>query len=380
MTKTVMFVYGTRPEAIKIAPLVRALEDTAGLRSHLVSTGQHREMLAQVNDLFGLVPDRDFALMTHGATVNALYRRVLKRAEEVLRKDPPDALVVQGDTASASAAALAGFLAGVPVVHLEAGLRTHDLHSPFPEEANRRIVAVVADLHLAPTAGARANLEREGVDPERILVTGNTVVDALQWTVAQRTAPPAGLAEAEAPGSRLILVTTHRRESWGPRMAEAMAAVADVAAARPDVQVVLPVHSNPVVRETVAGALDGLPNVHLVEPLGYAEFAYLLDRCHLVVTDSGGVQEEAPSLGKPVLVLRDDTERPEGVAAGTVRLVGTRRSTVRREIERLLDDDAAYRAMANAVNPYGDGKAADRCARAISALLLDTPAPDEFLP
>jgi UDP-N-acetylglucosamine 2-epimerase (non-hydrolysing) len=375
-----MVVYGTRPEAIKLAPVVRALDEHDALRPRVVVTGQHREMLDQVNDFFGITPDVDLDLMTPGASVNAIARRVLESMETLLESGRPDAVVVQGDTTSAFAASLAAFLAEVPVVHVEAGLRTGNLRSPFPEEANRRLTAVVADLHLAPTTTARDNLLAESVDPARILVTGNTVVDALQWAVRQPvrfTDPRVEELGGERP---LLLVTTHRREAWGPRMAAAMAGLGEVAAAHPELDVLLPMHRNPVVRDAVVEALGARPNVVLTEPLAYAEFAHVMARCHLVVTDSGGIQEEAPSLGKPVLVLRDTTERPEGVTAGTVKLVGTDRDVVREETERLLTDPAAYAAMANAVNPYGDGRAAERSVAAIAALLHGSERPAEFVP
>jgi UDP-N-acetylglucosamine 2-epimerase (non-hydrolysing) len=376
----VMVVFGTRPEAIKLAPVVRALDEHGTLGPRVVVTGQHREMLDQVNDFFGIVPDVDLDLMSHGASVNAIARRVLESMETLLAAERPAAVVVQGDTTSAFAASLAAFLAEVPVVHVEAGLRTGNLRSPFPEEANRRLTAVVADLHLAPTATARDNLLAESVDPARVVVTGNTVVDALQWAVrrpVRLTDPRVAELGADRP---LVLVTTHRREAWGPRMEAAMAGLGDVAAAHPELDVLLPMHRNPVVRDAVVEALGAHDNVLLTEPLAYAEFAHVMARAHLVVTDSGGIQEEAPSLGKPVLVLRDTTERPEGVAAGTVRLVGTDRDVVRTETERLLTDPAAYAAMANAVNPYGDGHAAARSVAAIDALLHGSAMPAEFVP
>jgi UDP-N-acetylglucosamine 2-epimerase (non-hydrolysing) len=379
-----MVIYGTRPEAIKLAPVVRALADHDALTPEVVVTGQHREMLDQVNDFFGITPDVDLDLMIHGSSVNAIARRVLAAMEEQFDAGRPDAVVVQGDTTSAFAASLAAFLAHVPVVHVEAGLRTRNLRSPFPEEANRRLTGVVADLHLAPTTTARANLLAESVDPARILVTGNTVVDALHWAVRQPvvfTDPRVAALGAQSGAQRpLLLVTTHRREAWGRRMAAAMAGLGDVAAAHPELDVLLPMHRNPVVRDAVRESLGDRANVVLTEPLAYAEFAHVMARAHLVVTDSGGIQEEAPSLGKPVLVMRDTTERPEGVDAGTVRLVGTDREAVRTETERLLTDPAAYAAMATAVNPYGDGHAAGRCVAAIAGLLHGSPMPAEFRP
>jgi len=375
-----MVVYGTRPEAIKLAPLIRALAASERLVPLVVVTGQHREMLDQVNALFGIVPDVDLDLMDHGASVNAIARRVLKRVEEQLVEHRPDALVVQGDTTSAFAASLAAFLEDVPVIHLEAGLRTGNRRSPFPEEANRQLTSVVTDLHLAPTSVARANLEAEGVDAATIVVTGNTVVDALQWAVTQPVTFTDAHLEKLGTERDLILVTTHRREAWGDRMLAAMRGLGEVARNHPELDLLLPMHRNPIVRDTVVEALGHLPNVHLTEPLSYAEFCHVMKRSRLIVTDSGGIQEEAPSLGKPVLVLRDTTERPEGVDAGTVKVVGTDQATVREETERLLTDPDAYAAMANAVNPYGDGHAAARAVQAIEALLLGGERPEEFRP
>lgn len=377
---TVMVVYGTRPEAIKLAPLIRALAASERLEPLVVVTGQHREMLDQVNALFGIVPDVDLNLMDHGASVNAIARRVLKRVEEQIVEHRPDALVVQGDTTSAFAASLAAFLEDVPVIHLEAGLRTGNRRSPFPEEANRQLTSVVTDLHLAPTSVARANLEAEGVDASTIVVTGNTVVDALQWAIAQPVTFTDPLVEKLGTERDLILVTTHRREAWGERMLAAMRGLGEVARNHPELDLLLPMHRNPIVRDTVIEALGQLPNVHLTEPLSYAEFCHVMKRSRLIVTDSGGIQEEAPSLGKPVLVLRDTTERPEGVEAGTVKVVGTDQETVRQETERLLTDPDAYAAMANAVNPYGDGHAAARAVQAIEALLVGGERPEEFRP
>jgi UDP-N-acetylglucosamine 2-epimerase (non-hydrolysing) len=378
--KIVMVVYGTRPEAIKMAPLVRELAASDSLEPLVVVTGQHREMLDQVNSFFGIVPDVDLDLMDHGASVNAIARRVLKSMEAQIAEHHPDAVVVQGDTTSAFAASLAAFLAEVPVIHLEAGLRTHNLRSPFPEEANRQLTAVITDLHLAPTSTARANLEAEGVAPTSIVVTGNTVVDALEWAVQQPVTFTDPLLEKLGGDRQLILVTTHRREAWGDKMLAAMRGLGDVARAHPDFDLLLPMHRNPIVRDAVVEALGHLPNVYLTEPLSYAEFCHVMERSYIIVTDSGGVQEEAPSLGKPVLVLRDTTERPEGVDAGTVKLVGTDREVVTSETERLLNDLDAYTAMANAVNPYGDGQAARRSVQAIQALLVGGDGPEEFRP
>ena len=364
-----MLVYGTRPEAIKLAPVVAALRGSPALAPVVAVTGQHREMLDQVHDLFGIRPAHDLAILTQRQTLTDITERVLGGVTALVRAERPDAVLVQGDTTTTFAAALAAFYERVPVVHVEAGLRTRDRYAPFPEELNRRLTTQLATLHLAPTSAARAHLLADGVEPRDIAVTGNTVIDALH-EVASRPGPfedPA-VEKVVASGRRVVVVTTHRRESWGEPMREALRAVADTARSHPEVDVVLPTHRNPAVRSVVEAELGGVPNVLLTEPLGYADFARLLRACHLVVTDSGGVQEEAPSLGRPVLVLRDNTERTEAVEAGTVRLVGTRRSGVRAAMSELLDDDEAYAAMATAANPYGDGKAAARCAAAIEEL------------
>ncbi|MET9022281.1 UDP-N-acetylglucosamine 2-epimerase (non-hydrolyzing) [Actinopolymorpha sp. NPDC004070] len=370
----VMLVYGTRPEAIKMAPVVRALGESATIEPVVAVTGQHREMLDQVHELFGIDPDHDLAILSAGQTLGQVTTRALTGLEPLVAEIAPDAVVVQGDTTTTFAGALAAFYAQVPVVHLEAGLRTDNRYSPFPEEINRRLTTELATLHLAPTPANRAHLEAGGVAPEAITVTGNTVIDALFEVAGRRPAyTDPDLARtvdaAAATGRRLVVVTAHRRESWGEPMRGSFRAVAEVARAHPDTDFVFPVHRNPVVREVAAAELGAEPNVLRTEPLSYAEFAHLLGSAHLVVTDSGGVQEEAPSLGKPVLVLRDTTERPEAVTAGTVRLVGTDREAVRDAVTELLDDEEAYAAMAAAVNPYGDGKAAARSVAAIEELL-----------
>lgn len=366
---TALVVYGTRPEAIKMAPLLPCLKK-AGIDPVVAVTGQHRHMLDQVNRLFGITPDFDLDLSRPRQTLAHVTSTALAALNEVVREVMPDVVVVQGDTSTTLAGAMAAFFEQVPVAHVEAGLRTWRRYSPFPEEGNRRMTTQLATLHLAPTTTNRKNLELEGVEPSAICVTGNTVVDAL-LDVSSREVEfdDKALRRTANSGERIVLVTTHRRESWGSQMRESMLAVRRLADDYPDVRFVFPMHLNPSVREVVQPVLDGASNVLLIEPLEYAHFARLLKRAHLVLTDSGGVQEEAPGLGKPVLVLRDDTERPEAVHAGTVRLVGTSGERIYSEASRLLDDDQAYAAMANAVNPYGDGEAAPRSAAAMASML-----------
>lgn len=362
-----MVVYGTRPEAIKMAPLIRAIENHPALHAVVAVTGQHREMLDQVNDLFGIVPEHDLDLMVHGASLADLASRALVATDRLIGEVRPDAVVVQGDTSTAFVAALAAFYHHVPVIHLEAGLRSGDINSPFPEEANRRLTAPLAALHLAPTANSRANLERENVDPGMIATTGNTVIDALYAAVeTQAVFTDPEVESMVAGGDPFVLVTAHRRESWGEPMRAAMSGLRDAARDEPSVRWMLPMHRNPRVREVVEEILGAEPNVHLTEPLSYHEFCHAMRASRLLLTDSGGVQEEAPSFGKPVLVMRDNTERPEAVEAGTVRLVGTDRDTVHKALVGLLRDANQYAAMASAVNPYGDGRAADRCVAAIA--------------
>lgn len=359
-----MPVYGTRPEAIKMAPVVQGLQASDRYRTTIVSTGQHREMLAQVHRTFGLTPDHDLDIFQRGLGLDGVTARTVERLTPLLEADRPDVVVVQGDTTSAFAAGLAAYYQQIPVVHVEAGLRTPSIWSPFPEEGNRRLLTRLAELHLAPTSGSRDNLLREGVDPRSVVVTGNTVIDAF-LSIAK------GDGVLDVPGvpelgdRRMILVTSHRRESWGDPMRATARALARLARQEPDVVLVLPLHGNPMVQDIFRPALEDLPNVVLVEALGYTDFARLTARATLVVTDSGGVQEEAPSLGKPVLVLRDDTERPEAVEAGTARLVGTDEERIVQEVTTLLHDQAAYDLMAHAVNPYGDGRAG---ARSVAAL------------
>lgn len=366
----ILCVFGTRPEAIKMAPVVRALAaPSSGLEPVVCVTDQHREMLDQVLEFFAVTPDHRLGVMRAGQTPSAVAARVLERLPAVLDAVQPAAVLVQGDTTTTIAAALAAFHARLPVGHVEAGLRTHRLDSPFPEEANRRLTTVLARWHFAATPQARDDLRQEHVPAAHIVVTGNPVVDALLWTVERlgdrRVAPRLPADEAR----RLILVTAHRRESFGPPFLELCRALREVADRNPEVELAYPVHLNPHVQAPVRRALDGHPRIHLLPPLGYSELVDLLRRSHLVLTDSGGIQEEAPSLGKPVLVLRDTTERGEGIAAGTARLVGTSRRRIVAETERLLRDPAAYETMARAHNPYGDGRAAERIVRVLRRTL-----------
>ncbi len=364
--KTVMVVYGTRPEAIKLAPVIRELGRCRELSVCTVVTGQHRAMLDQVNSLFGIVPDIDLDVIRPRQQLDELTARVLTGLTAMIRAQRPDAVMVQGDTTTSFVAALAAHYEQVPVLHVEAGLRTDTRYDPFPEELNRRLTTQLTSLHLAPTPASRANLLVENIAPHAVAVTGNSVIDALLDVVSRDL--PAENTDLEAVGGRsTVLVTSHRRESWGEPMGRTAAAVARLAKEFPDLAFVLPAHLNPIVREVLLPPLQGMDNVIVTEPLGYSDFARELGRCRLVLTDSGGVQEEAPSLGKPVLVLRETTERPEAVAAGTVRLVGTDEHLIVDEATRLLTDESAYESMARAVNPYGDGRAAERITAAVAA-------------
>lgn len=366
-----MVVFGTRPEAIKMAPVVAALKSTPGLETLVCVTAQHRQMLDQVLDLFGLVPDDDLDLMAPGQSLPDLFARILTGMSTVLEARRPDLVLVHGDTSTTLATALAAFYARVPVGHVEAGLRTGDLQAPWPEEANRRLTAPITALHFAPTARSRDNLLAENLPAGSIHVTGNTVIDALLAVVGRIEAEPelATSLAARFPfldaSKRLVLVTGHRRENFGEGFEQMCLAIRDLAQ-RGDTQVLYPVHLNPQVQAPVKRILGDVPGVVLVEPQDYLPFVYLMTRAHLILTDSGGIQEEAPSLGKPVLVMRDTTERPEAVDAGTVRLVGTDRARIVAEAARLLDDPDAHAAMARAHNPYGDGHAAARIAGIIA--------------
>ncbi|MRJ76474.1 UDP-N-acetylglucosamine 2-epimerase (non-hydrolyzing) [Aeromicrobium sp. SMF47] len=378
----ILVVYGTRPEAIKLATVVKRLTASPHLEAVVAVTGQHREMLDQVNTLFDIVPDHDLDIIQPRQQLHEITMRALGGLTDTIRAERPDAVVVQGDTTTSFVAGLAAFYEKVPVIHVEAGLRTSDLYNPFPEEINRRLTSQLTSLHLAPTPLSRSNLMAEGIAPERISVTGNTVIDALLDVVSRRLPhlDPALSAIDTAPGRRMVLVTSHRRESWGEPMARTASALARLASAFPDVLFLLPAHLNPTVREVLLPPLTGFDNVVITEPLSYSDFALAMDAGTIMLTDSGGVQEEAPSLGKPVLVLRDTTERPEAVTAGTVRLVGTDEDLIVASVTELLTDEAAYSSMAHAVNPYGDGKASDRTVQAIEHHFGLGDRPEDFSP
>lgn len=362
-----MTVFGTRPEAIKMCPLVLEMQKYPDFIEPIVAvTAQHREMLDQVLQLFAIKPDYDLNIMTAGQTLYDVTGRALAGLKDVLAEAQPDMVLVHGDTTTTFVGALASFYAQIPVGHVEAGLRTGNKFSPYPEEMNRKLTGAIADIHFAPTSTSKNNLLKENIDPAAIVVTGNTVIDALQTTVkADCRFTDFGLQKALAGGKRLILVTTHRRENLGEPMRHVYQALRKVLENHPDVEAIFPVHKNPKVREIVDEELGKLAQVHLIEPLDYEPFANLMAKVDIVLTDSGGIQEEAPALGKPVLVLRDTTERPEAVDAGTVKLVGTAYDDVLRETSLLLDDSKYYQSMAEAANPYGDGRACERIIRKI---------------
>lgn len=365
----ILLIFGTRPEAIKLFPVARALAETPGVDPLICVTAQHRGLLDQVLAIAGLTPDVDLDLMEPGQTLDRLTARLLTGLGEAMDRLKPDRVIVQGDTATAMTGALAAYYRRIPVAHVEAGLRSGNIYHPWPEEVNRRIVAPIADLHFAPTATAAEALARENITAG-VHVTGNTVIDALQWTSARIAADPAlatGLdpIAARFAGKKIVLVTTHRRENFGDGMANIANAIARIAA-HDDVAVLFPMHPNPNVGAVKDAILGDRPNVARIDPLDYPHFIRALGLCHLALSDSGGVQEEAPALGKPVLVMRDTTERPEGIAAGTARLVGADADRIVSEVFTLINDKAAYAAMARAHNPFGDGQAASRIARVIA--------------
>ncbi len=357
--KKVMLVFGTRPEAIKMCPLVNELKRRPALKTVVCVTGQHRQMLDQVLTAFQVIPDHDLSIMKANQDLFDVTTGILLRIKAVLEVERPDIVLVHGDTSTTFVTALACYYLQIPVGHVEAGLRTYNIHSPYPEEFNRQAVGIVARYHFAPTAMSRDNLLREGKAPESVFVTGNTAIDALQTTVR------AGYAHPEldwAKDSRLILLTAHRRENLGAPMRHMFRAIRRMVDEHDDLKVIYPIHMNPVVRQAAADIFGGHERFHMIEPLDVMDFHNFMARSYLILTDSGGIQEEAPSLGKPVLVMRDTTERPEGVAAGTLKLVGTDEATIYAEFKRLLTDAEAYHAMAHACNPYGDGHACQRIA------------------
>ena len=375
----VMTIFGTRPEAIKMAPLVLELQKRADIQSICCVTAQHREMLDAVLEIFRLTPDYDLNIMEPRQTLSTITTKCLLGMEGVLEEAKPDLVLVHGDTSTTFAGALAAFYHQIPVGHVEAGLRTWDKYSPFPEEMNRKLVGDIADLHFCPTPANRENLAREGIT-DGVFVTGNTVIDALKTTVRpDYQFATQALNSLDYAGKRIILVTCHRRENYGQPMANIMTALRRLADAFPDVELVYPVHLSPVVREAAGKYLSGHPRIHLIDPLSADEMHNLMARAYLVMTDSGGLQEEAPALGRPVLVLRRETERPEAVRAGTVRLAGTEEEEIFSLASELLHDERAYHAMAHAVNPYGDGQACRRIADAIEWKFgLRADKPDEF--
>ena len=360
--KKVMLVFGTRPEAIKMCPLVNELKKRPEVQTVVCVTGQHREMLDAVLHAFGVVPDYDLAIMKDRQTLFDITVNILERIRAVLEEVKPDVVLVHGDTSTTFVTALACFYLQIPVGHVEAGLRTYNIYSPYPEEFNRQAVSVIAKYNFAPTELSRENLLREGRKPESIYVTGNTAIDALKTTVREDYTHP----ELEwAAGSRLIMITAHRRENLGEPMHRMFRAIRRIIEEHPDVRAIYPIHMNPVVREEANAELGGCDRIRIIEPLDVLDFHNFLSRSYLILTDSGGIQEEAPSLGKPVLVMRDTTERPEGIAAGTLRLVGTEEETIYKNFKELLEDRAAYDKMAHASNPYGDGFASVRIANAL---------------
>ena len=391
MPKTVAVIIGTRPEAIKCASIIRALRDDPRFHPIVVSTGQHRQMLDETLQVFGITPDADLNIMAPRQSLSEVTYRIIQGLVELLPRLAPDAVMVHGDTATTLAGAIAGFQHQIPVVHVEAGLRSGNVHSPFPEESNRRLVGQIAALHLAPTAGNAANLIREGVNESTIVVTGNTVIDALRWSteLPPGSDPNSGGPNSGGPNSLLpelgsepgwiVLASAHRRESWGkplPEIAHALCDIADL----PGVRVVVPLHRNPAVREVMLPIISAHPGVTVIDPLPYLQFCQLMRRSHIIVSDSSGAEEEGPALGKPTLVLRDLTERPEAVRAGTACLVGRTRATIVREVARLINDPAAYARMAEAVNPYGDGYATERTLDATAHFFGLGPAAAPFIP
>lgn len=362
----ILTIFGTRPEAIKMAPLVKAIENSGDLASKVCVTAQHREMLDQVLNIFNITPDYDLNIMKEGQTLSGITQRVLDGVEKVLLELKPDMVLVHGDTTTTFAASLASFYCKIPVGHVEAGLRTYDKYFPFPEEMNRKLTGCIADIHFSPTQNNFNNLIREGVNPDAIYITGNTAIDALKSTVSENYEfENTSLRRINFKDKRIITVTAHRRENLGQPLRNICHALKEIVLRYDDIEIVYPVHLNPQVKEPVNEILGEVPGVHLIDPLQVLDMHNLLSRSYLVLTDSGGLQEEAPSLGKPVLVLRNETERPEAVEAGTVKVIGTDKKIIVDETSRLLDDEPEYRRMAHSVNPYGDGHASERIVEAV---------------
>ena len=362
----VMSIFGTRPEAIKMAPLVKKLQETEEIDSVLCVTAQHRQMLDMVLDLFELKPDYDLDIMEHGQSISDITVKVLKGMENILQEVRPDIVLVHGDTSTTFVGALAAFYQQIPVGHVEAGLRSGNIYSPYPEEMNRKLTTNLASLYFAPTTGNYDNLIKENITSEKIFITGNTVIDALLQVVKEEYVFDNPLLNGiDYRNKKVIVMTCHRRENWGEPMENIFKAVVDIKERHKDVEIIFPVHLNPKIRELAKDIMGNMEGVHLIEPLDYEPFVNLLNKAHLILTDSGGIQEEAPALGKPILVLREETERPEAVGAGTVKIVGVDRDKIIKEVEELLSNPKSYSQMANATNPYGDGRA---CERIVDAL------------
>lgn len=372
-------VFGTRPETIKMVPVLKQIEQQSEMQSIVCVTAQHREMLDQVLKIFDIIPDYDLNIMKPDQDLFGITANLLIGLKDVLKKEQPDMVLVQGDTTTAFVAGLAAYYLKISVGHIEAGLRTYSKYSPFPEERNRHLLSVLADFHFAPTDGAKSNLLREGIAEDKIWVTGNTVIDALQYIVNKQDKADGKeywnryfqekwhLTIPTANDGKLILVTGHRRENFGEGFENICFALKEIAATRKDITIVYPVHLNPNVQRPVRSILNGQHNIHLIEPIEYESFVFLMSNCYIVLTDSGGIQEEAPSLGKPVLVMRNTTERPEGIEAGTVTLVGTNKERIIKSTFELLDDSELYKKMSKAINPYGDGRAAERIVKVLAA-------------
>lgn len=358
--KKIMLVFGTRPEAIKMAPLVKELQKEKRFDVKVCVTAQHREMLDMVLDLFEITPDFDLDIMKHGQTISDITCRVIKGMEEVFSKEKPDILLVHGDTTTTFAASLAAFYAKVPVGHVEAGLRSYDIYSPYPEEMNRRLTTCMSAINFAPTEGNKINLINESVEKNSIIITGNTVIDALLSVVDKNFKFNSKLDQIDFESKKVILLTCHRRENWGKPMQDIFTCVRDIVEENLDVEVIFPMHMNPKIRELAKEKLSDNSRIHLIEPLDYLPFANLMNKCYLIMTDSGGIQEEAPALGKPVVVLRKETERPEAVKAGTVEIAGIEYDDIKSSVESLIKDSKKYEKMSKSINPYGNGEACQK--------------------